>query len=84
MYCFYTGLFHRVILQGDCALNPYSYTTRELAIKRAFRILRILGPEIDNTDDLLEYLRTVPVAKLLSAAEHAYSLGVGISVGYSL
>ena len=76
-------MYKRQILQGDCALNPYSYTTRELAIKRAFRILHMLGPEIDSTDDLLEFLRTVPVAKLLSAAEHAYSRDVGINIGHS-
>lgn len=37
----------------------------------------MLGQEIGNADDLLKFLRALPVADLLVAAEQAYYPGVG-------
>lgn len=71
-----TGLFHHVIIQGDCALNPHAYVPREVAIKKAFKLGKALEWDTDNTDDLLEFLRAVPTTDLAEAARKTYSVGV--------
>lgn len=69
------GLYHRVIIQGDCALNPHVFVPREVAIKKAFRLGKVLEWDTDNTDDLLEFLRAVPTTELAEAARMTYDDG---------
>ena len=63
------GLFLRVIIQGDCALNPHSFGSRSSLIKKAFKLGKELGWETEGTNDLLEFLKAVPAPDLVNASK---------------
>lgn len=56
------GLFHKVIAQSGVAIQDWSIArgTKE----RAFRIAKVLGKDITDTQELLQYLRSVPATDL--------------------
>ena len=56
------------------------YTPREIAIKRAFKLGKALDWDTDNTDDLLEFLKAVPVTDLVEAARKTLDLGVSYTI----
>lgn len=71
---FFTGLFHKAIIQSGCALNSFTRSrcsyTYELALK--------LG--IDNNDDrfILSELQKVPVQELVKASRQIWDVSTFI------
>lgn len=66
------GLYHRAISQSGSALNPWAFA--ESPKKRAFKLGEVLGFETNNTQKLLDFLRTVPVRKLIDATKKTLTL----------
>lgn len=58
------GLFNKAICQSGVCLNDWSYNL--YAKKRAFQLGKLLGKETENADELLEFLRNVPVSSLVN------------------
>ncbi|CAK1601169.1 unnamed protein product [Parnassius mnemosyne] len=58
------GLFNKAICQSGVCLNEWSYNI--YAKKRAFQLGKLLGKETDDTTELLEFLRNVPVSSLVN------------------
>nr|CAD7431044.1 unnamed protein product [Timema monikensis] len=63
------GLFHRAISESGSALNPWAYANHTQ--ERAFRLGSYLGHETEDTQDLLDFLRTLPENDLVRALSHA-------------
>lgn len=61
------GLFHRAISQSGSALNPWAFA--EQPKRRAFKLAQVLGFTTNSTKELVEFLRTVPVRKLIDATK---------------
>lgn len=61
------GLFHRAISQSGSALNPWAFA--EQPKKRALKLAQVLGFASNGTKELVEFLRTVPVRKLIDATK---------------
>lgn len=57
------GLFHRVIAQSGTCLSNWAIADEPKA--RAFRIAKALGKDIQDTKELLEFLRSVPAVDLI-------------------
>lgn len=70
-------MFHRVIIQGDNALNSHSFIRRKEAFANAFKLGKELGHATENTNELLEFLRTVHVIELVEAAKKVLNPLVG-------
>nr|CAD7261329.1 unnamed protein product [Timema shepardi] len=66
---FPTGLFHRAISESGSALNPWAYANHTQ--ERAFRLGSYLGHETEDTQDLLDFLRTLPENNLVKALSNA-------------
>lgn len=52
------GLFHRVILQSGCALNPWAFCENQ--VHRAFKMGEILGKKTNDPCEIMEFLRDQP------------------------
>nr|CAD7610686.1 unnamed protein product [Timema genevievae] len=65
---FPTGLFHRAISESGSALNPWAYVDHTQ--ERAFRLGSYLGHETEDTQDLLDFLRTLTGSRLQKALSH--------------
>lgn len=61
------GLFHKGISESGSALNPWALAQNP--IERAFTLGRVLGFNTTNTNDLLEFLRTVPPKAIVDATQ---------------
>ncbi|XP_015518299.2 esterase FE4-like isoform X1 [Neodiprion lecontei] len=61
------GLFHKAIMQSGTMLFPWIGTP--LSVETARRYVAVLGNEITDPHEIVEYLRTVPAAKLIEAQE---------------
>lgn len=61
------GLFQRAISQSGSALNPWAFA--EQPKRRAFKLAQVLGFSTNSTKELVEFLRTVPVRKLIDATK---------------
>lgn len=61
------GLFHKGISESGSALNPWALAQNP--IERAFTLGRVLGFNTNNTNDLLEFLRTIPAKKIVDATQ---------------
>ncbi|KAJ4435644.1 hypothetical protein ANN_18260 [Periplaneta americana] len=57
------GLFQRAIVQSSSALNSQAFQFPNENIKRAFRVGKILGTNTTDKDELLRYLRSLPLEK---------------------
>lgn len=62
-----TGLFHRAIAQSGSALNPWAFDDPQVARRKAFRFARTLGYTTTDSNELLEFLMTVPAQRLVEA-----------------
>ncbi|XP_063531901.1 esterase FE4-like [Cydia strobilella] len=56
------GLFHKVIAQSGTSVHDWAIG--EGSKSRAFRVGKYLGKDTNNTNELLEFLRSVPAANL--------------------
>lgn len=63
---FFTGLFHKAILQSGVANNPWASVPHSPK-KNAIKIASILGKESSDPVEIVEFLRTIDVVKLLEA-----------------
>lgn len=61
------GLFHRAISQSGSALLPWAFA--EEPKKRAIKLAQVLGFTTNSTKELVEFLRTVPIRKLVDATK---------------
>ncbi|XP_063632506.1 carboxylesterase 4A-like [Cydia splendana] len=66
-----TGLFHRVIAQSGSSVHDWAIG--EDSTNRAFRVGQVLGKDTNDTTELLEFLRTVPVANLTNLTIATYT-----------
>lgn len=57
------GLFHRAIAQSGTSLNDWAVASEPKA--RAFRIAKVLGKDINDTNELLKFLQSVPAVDLV-------------------
>nr|CAD7449925.1 unnamed protein product [Timema bartmani] len=64
-----TGLFHRAISESGSALNPWAYANHTQ--ERAFRMGSYMGHDTVDTQDLLDFLRTLAQNDLVRAVSHA-------------
>jgi len=62
-----SGLFHRAIAQSGSCLNSWAFTNSSK--RMAFRLGEKLGIKTENTQELLNHLRSVD-AKALTKASH--------------
>ncbi|KOB71338.1 Uncharacterized protein OBRU01_13932, partial [Operophtera brumata] len=56
------GLFHKVIAQSGVCIQDWAIARD--AKERAFRVAKVLGKETTDTQELLQYLRSVPATDL--------------------
>lgn len=61
------GLFHRAISQSGSALLPWAFA--EQPKRRAVKLAQVLGFTTNSTKELVEFLRRVPVRKLVDATK---------------
>lgn len=61
------GLFHKGISESGSALNPWALAQNPF--ERAFNLGRVLGFNTNNTNDLLDFLRTVPAKKIVDGTQ---------------
>nr|WGO51722.1 putative antennal esterase CXE24 [Ectropis grisescens] len=57
------GLFHRAIVQSGTCLSDWAVASEPR--DRAFRIAKVLGKDVQDTDELLKFLQSVPATKLI-------------------
>ncbi|XP_068632925.1 juvenile hormone esterase-like [Battus philenor] len=58
------GLFHKAICQSGVCLNEWSLNI--YAQRRAFQLGKLLHKDTDDTEELLEFLRNIPVSSLVN------------------
>ncbi|XP_047530629.1 juvenile hormone esterase-like [Vanessa atalanta] len=58
------GLFNKAICQSGVCLNDWAYSI--YGLQRAFQLGRLLGKDTEDTTELLEFLRNVPVSSLVN------------------
>jgi carboxylesterase type B len=65
----FAGLFHRAIAQSGSALNPWGFDRKPRL--RAFSFGEALGCKTDDSQKLVDFLRTVPPKRLIEAIPRA-------------
>ncbi|PSN44740.1 hypothetical protein C0J52_10745, partial [Blattella germanica] len=76
------GLFHKAIAESGSALAPWSAQDPDEARRRAFRLGAALGHKSNSSEELVEFLRTLPVksimegSMLMLAEEEKHPLGL--------
>ncbi|XP_023935362.1 juvenile hormone esterase [Bicyclus anynana] len=58
------GLFNKAICQSGVCLNEWAYSLNGVA--RAFQLGRLLGKHTEDPNELLQFLRSVPVQSLVN------------------
>ncbi|XP_046628343.1 esterase E4-like [Neodiprion virginianus] len=61
------GLFHKAIMQSGALLAHWAHISEPL--KMAHRYIAAFGKDITDPNEIVEYLRTVPVRKLIEIQE---------------
>ncbi|KAG6451453.1 hypothetical protein O3G_MSEX007157 [Manduca sexta] len=59
------GLFHKSIIQSGSSLNQWAQKDRNEIKANAYRIAKVAGKDIINDDQLLDYLKKLPVEELI-------------------
>lgn len=73
-WIFLTGLFHRAIAGSGAVLNQWALV--EEPRERAFRLGAALGCKTTNSKELVKFLQTVPVRRLVEAVDTAQTAEV--------
>ncbi|XP_039751707.1 para-nitrobenzyl esterase-like [Pararge aegeria] len=68
------GLFNKAICQSGVCLNEWSYSLN--GIDRAFQLGKMLGNDTKDRNELLQFLRTVPVQSLVNIKLPAQDHGI--------
>ncbi|XP_046962306.1 juvenile hormone esterase-like [Vanessa cardui] len=58
------GLFNKAICQSGVCINDWAYSI--YGLQRAFQLGKLLGKDTEDTTELLEFLRNVPVSSLVN------------------
>ncbi|CAH0581200.1 unnamed protein product [Chrysodeixis includens] len=58
------GLFDKAICQSGVSLNEWNYNT--YGRQRSFQLGKLLGKDTEDPNELLEFLKTVPVSSLVN------------------
>jgi carboxylesterase type B len=61
------GLFHHAIAQSGSAINPWAF--EENPRKKAFVLGEVLGCRTNDSNKLVEFLRTVSVQRLVESLD---------------
>nr|XP_003704799.2 PREDICTED: esterase FE4-like isoform X2 [Megachile rotundata]XP_012144069.1 PREDICTED: esterase FE4-like isoform X1 [Megachile rotundata] len=59
------GLFHKAIMQSGLVTCPWTYNQSQP--DRGFKLASLLGKDSTNAEEVVEFLRTVPVADIVKA-----------------
>jgi carboxylesterase type B len=65
------GLFSRAIAQSGCALNQWAFHTTSAARRTAFRFGEALGCTTNDSQELIEFLSTIPAQQLVEGVSEA-------------
>lgn len=63
----FSGLFHKAICQSGVALNPWAQVFDPK--KYAYKICELLGKNITDHKEIVQFLRTIHASKLIEAQE---------------
>ncbi|XP_069678273.1 esterase FE4-like [Periplaneta americana] len=58
------GLFQRAVAQSGSALNPWAFQSASKSVDTAFRVGTFLGTNTTDKDELLRYLKSLPLERL--------------------
>ncbi|KAJ8682868.1 hypothetical protein QAD02_018660 [Eretmocerus hayati] len=68
------GLFHKAIIQSGVIFNPWATKLRDEMKKMAYKLCEILGKKARDDVEIVNFLRSIDVQKLVEAQEKCLTL----------